>query len=165
MDYPDFQKYIKGCYGEAVVRSHLIRIPGAVVYSNVKIPGDKGDIDHLVITDYGVFAIETKNWDAWVHVRDDEWSYIKRKGQRKQVPSVSKRIRKRARAVNKYIERKLGIKNQYVTPVIALKNRFNKRNINGCSVEVLSPSDLPAYIQSRGFRQKIDPRIKGVMVG
>ncbi len=61
----------KGKVGEKVVARKLDRLPKDQyrVLNNVTIPTPKGSsqIDHLVVSIYGIFVIETKNYNGWIY--------------------------------------------------------------------------------------------------
>lgn len=61
----------RGKAGEKVVASKLNRLPKDQyrVLNNVTIPTPKGSsqIDHLVVSIYGIFVIETKNYSGWIY--------------------------------------------------------------------------------------------------
>ncbi len=73
--------------GSVIYRYYLPRIKGAIGEYNIarrlkklnkkkykvfndiylKIDGESTQIDHLVVSVYGIFVIETKNYDGWIH--------------------------------------------------------------------------------------------------
>lgn len=61
----------KGKVGEKIVAGKLNRLPKDqyLVLNNVTIPTPKGSsqIDHLVVSIYGIFVIETKNYNGWIY--------------------------------------------------------------------------------------------------
>ncbi len=61
----------KGEYGERVVAGKLERLPKDQyrVLNNVTIPTPKGSsqIDHIVVSVFGIFVIETKNYSGWIY--------------------------------------------------------------------------------------------------
>lgn len=61
----------KGMVGEKVVAGKLDHLPKNQyrVLNNVTIPTPKGSsqIDHLVISVYGIFVIETKKYNGWIY--------------------------------------------------------------------------------------------------
>ena len=61
----------KGKIGEKVVARKLDHLPKDQyrVLNNVTIPTPKGSsqIDHLVVSIYGIFVIETKNYNGWIY--------------------------------------------------------------------------------------------------
>jgi hypothetical protein len=61
---------IKGYFGEKSVSFFLSRLdPGKYkVINNImlKIDGRTSQIDHVVVSNYGIFVIETKNYNGWI---------------------------------------------------------------------------------------------------
>jgi hypothetical protein len=63
----------RGAAGEAAVAAELLKLPDEyVVFNNVVIPAPGGrttQIDHLIISAYGLFVIETKNFGGAIYGR------------------------------------------------------------------------------------------------
>ncbi|ENV09335.1 hypothetical protein F966_01992 [Acinetobacter higginsii] len=73
--------YFKGRIGELMVAAHVKKGLGEeyMLLNNVTIPdGEQGttQIDHILISPYGVFIIETKNYTGWIFggVRQKQWT-------------------------------------------------------------------------------------------
>jgi hypothetical protein len=73
----------KGERGESAVNAGLARHLDQKVYRlirNVTLPfgNDTTQIDHLVISTYGIFVIETKNMRGWIfgHPDDAQWTQV-----------------------------------------------------------------------------------------
>ena len=62
--------WFKGAFGEWVVGRKLARLPeGYVVLNDVYLPladGTTTQIDHIVVSRYGIFVVETKNYSGWI---------------------------------------------------------------------------------------------------
>jgi putative lipoic acid-binding regulatory protein len=73
---------IKGYFGEKSVSFFLSRLdPGKYkVINNImlKIDGRTSQIDHVVVSNYGIFVIETKNYNGWIlgNEYDDYWTQV-----------------------------------------------------------------------------------------
>ncbi len=71
---------IKGLIGERKVRKQLSRLPtkNYKVLNDLIIKGKKvtSQIDHIVISPYGIFVIETKNYSGWIHGREDSEYWV-----------------------------------------------------------------------------------------
>lgn len=70
--------------GEAAVRRLLIRTlndPAYHLLNNITIPVDDGttQIDHILLSRYGVFVIETKHYSGWIfaHPTGRTWTQVK----------------------------------------------------------------------------------------
>lgn len=62
---------VKGFFGETAVKIYLSRLDKDKykILNDVLIPNSKGttsQIDHIIISPYGVFVIETKNYSGWI---------------------------------------------------------------------------------------------------
>lgn len=68
--YAIFEPKIKGIIGEKVVMAELSRLPKEQyrILNDVMLRTDYGttQIDHVVISTYGIFVIETKNYKGWI---------------------------------------------------------------------------------------------------
>ena len=62
-----------GKYGEANIKLRLSGLPEAeyTVFDDIMIPNASGtgttQIDHVVVSPYGIFVIETKNYQGWIY--------------------------------------------------------------------------------------------------
>ena len=71
---------IKGARGESKVARELRRLPKNEykILNDILIRSDKGSsqIDHVVISVYGIFVIETKNYRGWIHgnEKSEDWT-------------------------------------------------------------------------------------------
>ena len=73
----------KGKRGEKRVFNILSKsLPdGFIVLNDIYLPSSDGtttQIDHIVVSQYGVFVVETKNYSGWIfaNARDDEWTQV-----------------------------------------------------------------------------------------
>lgn len=69
--YKVYSPKIKGAKGEYSVKRRLRKLSRKeyLIFNDVylKINGRSTQIDHLVISVYGIFVIETKNYNGWIH--------------------------------------------------------------------------------------------------
>lgn len=74
-----FRAKIKGFIGEKVVSAHLKTLPSASykIINDLILPTKRGtsQVDHVVISNYGIFVIETKNYKGWIfgHENSEKW--------------------------------------------------------------------------------------------
>lgn len=66
-----FKPYLKGKFGELAVSSHVKRYlkEDYILLNNCTLPDDRAgttQIDHILISPYGIFVIETKNFKGWI---------------------------------------------------------------------------------------------------
>ncbi len=68
--FKQVQPIVKGKVGEATVASILATLPKSkyIVLNNIMLRNDYGtsQIDHVVVSEYGIFVIETKNYSGWI---------------------------------------------------------------------------------------------------
>lgn len=66
-----FKPTIKGWFGEKTISLYLHRLPQDEysVINDIILPTENGttQIDHIVVSLYGVFVIETKNYKGWIY--------------------------------------------------------------------------------------------------
>lgn len=71
---------IKGFFGEKTVSIILTRFPKDeyIILNNFMLQTERGttQIDHVVVSVYGLFVIETKNYKGWIYgcEKDDNWT-------------------------------------------------------------------------------------------
>lgn len=77
--YTLFLPKIKGYLGEKAVARHLSNLPDDkyIPLNNIMLNTDHGltQIDHVVLSIYGIFVIETKNYSGWITGNEysDKW--------------------------------------------------------------------------------------------
>lgn len=77
-----FLPKLKGMLGEKRVNSSLSKLPHEKyeILNDIMIRNGKGttQIDHIVISEYGIFVIETKNYDGLIYGREKDrmWTQV-----------------------------------------------------------------------------------------
>ena len=72
---------LAGAYGESIVKSRLQRLgdKNYKILNNVLIQNNNysSQIDHIVVSNYGIFVVETKNFKGWVfgHDKSENWTH------------------------------------------------------------------------------------------
>ncbi len=144
----------KGQVGEWLVSSKLRNgLPKAEyqVLDNLLLPDGKGgqtQVDHVVISIYGVFVIETKNWDCWVFGGENgrDWTLTYKSGRKVKSLNPLQQNKTHVAAVLAL----LGIKPEHCHNIVAL--------LNGA---VLKTGPIPGVIQNdlvghlRAFREPV----------
>ncbi|HEY3544587.1 MAG TPA: nuclease-related domain-containing protein, partial [Propionicimonas sp.] len=59
-----------GAAGEEKLAAELAKVPGLVVLNDRRVPGTRGNIDHIVIAPAGVFVVDAKNHQGTVEIRN-----------------------------------------------------------------------------------------------
>jgi len=67
-----FKPFLKGKLGEFAVAAHVklyLKDPQYILLNDLTLPDGTGattQIDHLLLSPYGIFVIETKNYKGWI---------------------------------------------------------------------------------------------------
>src|SRR5690554_6493192 len=76
--YRIFRPQIKGFIGEKIIAFVLKRLDKEkyTVINDVMVETERGtsQIDHVIVSDYGIFVVETKNYSGWIF-GDDKSQY------------------------------------------------------------------------------------------
>ena len=111
----------KGLRGERIVANRLRRgLPGEyLIFNDLYLPLDDGtttQLDHVIVSRYGVFIVETKNYDGWIFAneRSAKWTQsIYRKKSQFQNP-IRQNYHHRCALANV-----LGLPKEYIIGVVA----------------------------------------------
>jgi hypothetical protein len=63
------RSFASGAYGEEKLAAALAKVPGIEVLHDRRIPGSKGNIDHIVVAPAGLFVIDTKRYRGRVELK------------------------------------------------------------------------------------------------
>lgn len=116
---------VRGEEGERWVKEYAERELSASEYrqfhnSILQTPYGTTQIDHLFVSVYGVFVVETKNWEGWIfgNKEDSHWTQMFYNRKKYRVQNPLKQNEAHVRAVRQELER-LGIRERIVHSVIA----------------------------------------------
>ena len=119
-----FEEKIKGCIGEKIVANRLASLPKQKyrVLNDILLETEYGttQIDHIVVSVYGVFVIETKYYKGWITGSEygDYWTQnIYRNKYKFRNPL------KQNYAHVKALEDKIGIEEEKLIPIVAFSSR------------------------------------------
>lgn len=59
-----------GARGEELFAASLAALPGLVALHDRRVPGTRGNIDHIVIAPAGVFVVDAKHMEGLIEIRD-----------------------------------------------------------------------------------------------
>ena len=62
-----------GAAGEEAVAASLAQVAGLVVLNDRRVPGTRGNIDHIVVAPAGVFVVDAKANQGLLTIRDRGW--------------------------------------------------------------------------------------------
>lgn len=140
--------------GERAVGQYLERLRTSGAHILHDLPGDGFNLDHVVISDRGIFVIETKTWskpkgDAKIGLQDGELTVAGRKPDRDPVRQVQAQMAWLARTLEEMTGKKWPVRGALVFPgwFVApdLRNAFE-------GMWVLEPKALPSFIAHEPVR-------------
>jgi hypothetical protein len=59
-----------GARGEELLAAALASVPGLIVLHDRRVPGTRGNLDHIVVAPAGVFVVDAKHLEGTIEVRD-----------------------------------------------------------------------------------------------
>jgi Nuclease-related domain len=65
--------WASGAAGEEKLAAELAKIPGLGVLNDRRVPGTRGNIDHIVIAPAGVFVVDAKNHQGMIEIKNRGW--------------------------------------------------------------------------------------------
>lgn len=142
-----FKRWASGFEGEYQVIEALSRakcIKG-VLLSDVVLPNMRSNIDHVLICEQGIFAIETKAYTNAYFTINDEWYMETSTDELVQVKSISKIAKRNAAMLSGFIRQK-SKKRYFVAPIIVFASYGVVEGIP--TVPVLYPWQIEEYICS-----------------
>ena len=147
----------KGEMGESIVSNYLNELPKNEykVFNNIylNIKGSSIQIDHLIVSLYGIFVIETKNYNGWIFGSENQkyWTQIIFENRYK----FKNPIKQNISHINtvKYILSKYSYLKYF--PIIVFTGSGELKNIN-TSTPVIYESQLYHYILRSKEEQIID---------
>lgn len=143
------QAKIKGKLGESIVYSILKSLPNDYFLFNdvYLISGSWSiQIDHIVISEYGIFVIETKNYKGWIYGSEDSEYWTQNLYGNKH--SFYNPIRQN-KTHAKVLKRVLGVSDDCITPIVVFINRADLY----CKTEsiVIFASELKDVIYTHAY--------------
>lgn len=139
-----------GADGEEAVIRVLHNLDSSFkVVNDIVLPGDRQNIDHVVVGPAGVFVIETKNHNGIIRCYDDEWSR-KKVGKRGTVYDAgmgnpSKQAKRNAVVLKNWLDSK-NIDVGYISAVVVFTNEDVELNLVKTTVKVVQINDLLGVI-------------------
>lgn len=140
-----------GAKGEETVAEYLAHLNDRYdVIHDVVLPGEVGNIDHVVLGPNGVFVIETKNHKGYITCQGDWWK--QRKIGRRGTPylgnigSPSKQVKRNAVLLRQFIQNHFQM-NLYINGIVVFTNEEARLKIMNPTVAVLRPQELCDFIQ------------------
>jgi len=160
--YNEGRSWMKGDEGEKLVSLYLEDLPGGYfVFNDVKIPGGKGNFDHIVIGPGGIFLIETKNYSGFYKIDGDNWYLSRGNNKRLLKRNPSRQAKVNALDLANFLKKELGTKYWVNAVVTLVKNNFSvvERPNN---YYVIGAKDLTKFILK--FQTKFDKKTANSIV-
>lgn len=125
--------------------------------NDVILPSSRGNIDHILLTPKGIFAIETKHWNGTIVCNGDEWLRRHQKGffssKGSEVDSPSRQVKRNAFNLSRIIESEVfhNTFKIWVEGLVVFTHPNVHLELNEPRVTILKANELFDYIIN--FRQ------------
>jgi len=146
----------KGLEGEKIVSHYLETLPqGYIVFNDVKLPGSRGNIDHVVIGPTGILVIETKNYEGEYIIKGNEW-YLKKgptlnpKKEKRITKKPGKQAKANALILRDFLSDNIDMR-PWVHAIVALTSQKPHKVLTE-HYSVLQPEEIPEFIMSKKGR-------------
>jgi len=110
---PRHKSWSSGAEGEEQVMATLSSLPSCYVLHDIVLPGQRGNIDHIVVAPSGVCVVETKNYTGTIRCVDDSWEILRGWGRRARFMRMrgnpGAQARRNAVMLSEYIYSRLGL--------------------------------------------------------
>lgn len=146
---------LKGYLGERTVVKQFekLELEGYKILNNIMIPTSRGtsQIDHVILSPYGIFVVETKNYKGWIFGSEnaDTWTQViyKRK------TTFRNPIKQNWGHIYALREVLNDFKKINYTPIIVFAGNAELKRVD-VKTDVIYPSELyGAILNHRGFEQ------------
>ena len=142
------RNYKKGLTGEEIIIDALRTLDNThYLINDITLPDSSGNIDHVLLSPTGIFAIETKHWEGEIICNGNEW--IKRLTWRDfNLGSPSLQVKRNALQLSKLIEAQLfnGTYKVWVEGIVVLTNSTAEIRVQKPTVTVLLANELCDHI-------------------
>ncbi len=140
-----FNRWASGFEGEYLVIDEFSKVSclTGVLLSDVILPNMRSNIDHVLICDRGIFALETKAYSGIYYVEGDKWYYKTGYGETMPIKSLSRLAKRNAAILSKFLEEKYG-EHYFITPIVVFAGPtiFEGKS----TIPVLFPSQIKFYL-------------------
>lgn len=161
--YEDYEKVL---IGERSVTESLKNLNiDSYLINDITLDRRFGNIDHILVSMYGIFIIETKNWQGEIVCNGDSWSkHFANETTYNPVDfdimSLSKRVKGNAKKLSLLIENYIfnNLMNVWVDGIIVFTNPNAKLRIINPSVPVLTVRELTGYIERQQSKNRFSSK-------
>jgi len=137
----------KGDKGEKIVADNLKNLSRSVTFNDVNLPNGMGNIDHVVVGENGVFAIETKNFTGSYMVRGNQWYFKQGRRSVKAKSNPGVQVLRNSMLLRDFLKEK-GIenKNLWVYAIVSMVSGNVKIIKSPKHYFILKPSEINDHI-------------------
>lgn len=161
-----FSKEARDCYKGRIGEDTVIKIlksldDSCYLVNDIVLPSSKGNIDHVLLTPKGIFAIETKHWDGKIICNGDEWWRRYKIGFLRSMDfktdgSPSRQVKSNSFKLSEFIKSGVfhGTFRVWVEGLVVFTNPNATLELKDPSVRILRSSELIDHIKnyrSRGY--------------
>jgi hypothetical protein len=143
-----------GCAGEEAVRCTLAGLDDRYYLRNgVTVPGERMEIDHLLVGPRGLFVLETKAHGGTIVYGDGQWWRLQAGArgvlQRRQISNPSAQVQRNARLLRRYLAAHLGARATAVplVPIVVFTHPHAMLDADDAPIPVMHLRQLPALLQ------------------
>lgn len=155
-----------GAEGEESVIHVLQKLDSSFkVFNDVVLPGDRQNIDHIVVSSVGTFVIETKNHNGIITCYEDNWSRTK-VGKRGTVYTAnignpSKQAKRNAVVLKNWLQSE-NIDVGYIVAVVVFTNEDVELNLVKPTVKIVHVDDLLGVFKDESNFRMTNEKINSV---
>ena len=148
------QRVRKGRLGERLVTTLLRDLPDTYhLLNDVMVPGDGGNIDHVMIGPCGVVVIETKRLAGQIRCDGDRW-YVNGHLRR----SISGQVNRGAAALREFLaDRHPEIPLGFVPSITVFTHPHCRLQVNAARATVVRFSELLQVLRDMGHHRRMPP--------
>jgi len=151
----------RGIEGEATVTELLGRLPDDYFLINdVKLPGSRGNVDHVLIGPCGIVVIETKRYGGVIACRRDYWSVNGRP-----IGSITRQVTRGAMGVKAFLRRACPalLPTAPVDTIVVFTDPLCRLEIDRATPTVIRLSELLGVVLEKGRRRRLGPTMAATL--
>ena len=152
--HPHYIMWSRGAIGEESISEVLDKLKNDyLVVNDVLLPGNKGNIDHIVIGRNGIFVIETKSHKGHIICEGDYWIQQKlgRRGTLYEpyIGSPSKQVKRNAIVLRGFLKEKYSkLSHVWINCIVVFTNRNTTLELKKPAVTVIKTEGLVDHIKN-----------------
>jgi hypothetical protein len=154
----------KGIKGEKIVKEYLKKelTTDYIIFNDIKYPGSKGNLDHVVVGPNGVFLIETKNLSDFFLIDNKEWLYKKHSSFtipfKRSFSQPGKQVLTNVKDLNKFLDSySVNLNDLWINPIVTLISNNYKIKTKPKHYDIVNLTSIPEFIMNR--KKQFNPKI------